>query len=335
MADDTIAAGAGAPAGDTGAVDTSKAAPAPAAVAAPVAAPAASAAADLAKASEAAAAAPAAVDKGKEPATVDDDGPWGKDWRDKLAKGDAKKLAMLGRFASPEALLAAQEEAQRKISEGLKPKGKPGDKATAEDWAAYRKENGIPDAVEDYVKSIQLPDKREIGEEDKPVVEAFAARALARGVAPADMAHMVDEYYSIQEAQIVAQEDADAAFKRESMKALRDEYGGDFDVNVNAMRPYFDGFDADLFGKLMSGRMADGTKIGNDPNIVRFFVNKALSENPMATVVPSGGGNMETLNSEIAAMDKRMREDRVGWGRDSAAQERYRKLITARDKLKA
>jgi hypothetical protein len=333
MADDTIAAGATASAGDTGAVDTSAAAVA--SPAASVAAPAAAAAADPAKATEAAAAAPAAVDKGKEPPAADEDGPWGKDWRDKLAKGDAKKLAMLGRFASPEALLAAQEEAQRKISEGLKPKGKPGDKATADEWAAYRKEHGIPDEVDGYVKAIQLPDKREIGEEDKPIVEAFAARALARGVAPADMAHMVDEYYAIQEAQIVAQEDVDAAYKRESMKALREEYGGDFDVNVAAMRPYFDGFDSDLFGKLMSGRMADGTKIGNDPNIVRFFVSKSLAENPMATVVPSGGGNIETLNSEISSMEKRMRDDRVNWGRDSAAQERYRKLITARDKLKA
>src|SRR5690349_11821180 len=83
-------------------------------------------------------------------------GPWGDDWREKLANGDDKKLKALGRFASPEALWAAQEEAQRKISEGLKPKAKPGEKATAEEWAAWRKDNNIPEAVDDYVKAIPM-----------------------------------------------------------------------------------------------------------------------------------------------------------------------------------
>jgi hypothetical protein len=55
----------------------------------------------------------------------------------------------------------------------------------------------------------------------------------------------------------------------------------------------------------------------------------------MATIVPAGGQGVDTLNNEIASMEKRMRDDRVGWHKDTAAQERYRKLITARDNLAA
>ena len=281
-----------------------------------------------------------AVDGGKpadKPGSADDApaGIWGDDWRDKLAKGDAKKLERLNRFASPEALLEAQENAARKISEGLKPKGKPGDKATDADWQAYRKENGIPEVVDDYVKAIALPDGRQIGEDDKPALAFFSERALKKGVAPADMAVMVDSYYAMQEEQVAEVERQDKEFGRASRKALMEEYGADFDTNVAAMRPYFDGVNPDLFENLMGGRMGDGSKIGDHPDVVKFFIAKAVAENPLASVVtPTGAAGVQAMEDEIKAMETRMREDRVNWHRDEKAQARYRQLIETRDRLK-
>jgi hypothetical protein len=324
MSDDTLATGA-APAEN----------PVPGAAEAATT-PAAAVIAEPAKAPPAAPPGAAVVEAGKEPpATVEEEGTFGKDWRDKLAKGDEKKLAMLKRFTSPEALLQAQEEAQRKISEGLKPKGKPGDKATDDDWKAYRKEHNIPDAVDDFVKAIVLPDKRVIGDDDKPMVAAFAERAIKKGIAPSDMAEMVDEYYAIQEEGQFQQATADATFKKTAEADLKKEWGGDYAGNFAAMRPYFEGVNPDLFDKLMGGRLADGTKIGNHPDVLRFFAAKAVAENPMATIIPVGGASSEGLLSEIAGMEKRMRDDRNAWHKDTKAQERYRQLITARDKLKA
>jgi hypothetical protein len=262
-------------------------------------------------------------------------GPWGDDWREKLAKDDAKRLERLRRFASPEALLQAQEEAQRKISEGVKPKGKPGDKATDDEWAAYRKEHNIPDKVEDYVKAIALPDKRQIGEADLPVINAFAERAIKSGVSPSDMSILVDEYYAMQEETQFQQATADTAFKKEAEATLKAEWGGDFAGNFAAMRPYFESVDPELYDNLFGGRMADGSKIGNHPAVLRFFAAKAVAENPMATVLTPGGNGLQTIQAEISQMETRMRNDRVAWHKDTAAQERYRQLITARDKLKA
>ncbi|WP_287180700.1 hypothetical protein [Mesorhizobium sp.] len=327
MSDDTLAGAASAENPAPGAAEAGK--PAPAAVTA-----------EPAKAAPAAAPAPAAAapvpvpEAGKQP-PAEEEGPWGKDWRDKLAKGDAKRLERLARFASPEALLTAQEEAQRKISEGLKPKGKPGDKATAEEWAEYRKSNNIPEAVDDFVKAIVLPDKRTIGDDDKPVVAAFAERAIKKGIAPGDMGEMIDEYYALQEEQQFQQATADADFKKEAEADLKKEWGGDYAGNFAAMRPYFESVSPELFDNLMGGRMADGRKIGNHPDALRFFAAKAVAENPMATIVPAGGSSAEGLLAEIATMEKRMKTDRAAWHKDTAAQDRYRKLITARDKLKA
>lgn len=261
-------------------------------------------------------------------------GPWGDDWREKLAGEDAKKLERLKRFASPEALLTAQEEAAKKISEGLKPKARPdAAKATDDDWKAWREENGIPHEVTDYVKAIPMPDGRQIGDDDKPVIEFFSGKALARGVSPADMGVMVDAYYAMQEEQVAAVETADADFKRESLKTLKAEYGGDFDANIAALRPYFESVNADLFGNLLGGRLADGSKIGDHPDVMRFFISKAVAENPLATIVPSGGSGAQGIDNEIAALEKRMGEDRDAWFKDEKAQKRLQQLYTARDQI--
>jgi hypothetical protein len=328
MSDDTLAAGAASAENPApGAAEAGKTAPAPVTTEPAKAAPAPAAAAAAPGAEPAK---PATAEK-----PAEEEGTWGKDWREKLAKGDAKRLERLGRFASPDALLEAQEAAQRKISEGLKPKGKPGEKATAEEWAAYRKDNNIPEQVDDFVKAIVLPDKRVIGDDDKPIVAAFAERAIKKGIAPGDMAEMVDEYYALQEEQQFQQATADAAFKKEAEAELKKDWGGDYAGNFAAMRPYFESVDPDLFNNLMGGRMADGRKIGNHPAMLKFFANKAVAENPMATIVPAGGSSTDGLLAEIASMEKRMKEDRNSWFKDTAAQSRYRTLITARDKLKA
>ncbi|AWC25601.1 hypothetical protein CO731_05100 [Aminobacter sp. MSH1] len=321
MSEDTLAAGA---------ASAENPAPAPAPAPVPAPAPSPAPAAQQQPNPE-----PAPTEEVKPAPAAEQAGPWGDDWREKLAKDDAKRLDRLKRFASPEALLQAQEEAQRKISEGVKPKGKPGEKATDEEWAAFRKENNIPDKVEDYVKAIVLPDKRQIGEADLPVVSAFAERAIKSGVAPADMSAMVDEYYAMQEEVQFQQAEQDTAFKKEAETTLKSEWGGDYAGNFAAMRPYFESVDPELYDNLFGGRMADGSKIGNHPAVLRFFAAKAVAENPMATVLTPGGTGLQTIQAEITQMETRMRNDRVAWHKDAAAQERYRQLITARDKLKA
>lgn len=320
MSDDTLAAGA--------AVAENPAPSDPAAVAAPAPAQPAATPAQPDPAKPAEAAKPAASDP--EPK-----GPWGDDWREKLANGDDKRLERLKRFASPEALLQAQEEAQRKISEGLKPKGKPGDKATDDEWAAYRKEHGIPDKVEDFVKAIALPDSRQIGEADKPVIEAFAERAIKSGIAPGDMTVLVDEYYRMQEEVQFQQAEEDTKFRKEAEKELKEAWGGDYAGNIAAMRPYFDGVDGELFDNLMGGRMADGRKIGNHPGIMKFFAAKAVAENPLASVLEPTNQGAAALDNEIATLEKRMGEDREAWFKDTKAQERLQALYRAKDRIKA
>lgn len=277
--------------------------------------------------------APLAGGGGKDGAPAPQD--WPDDWRQKIAGEDQKVLDKLSRYGSPNDVVKALDEAQRKIRDGVKPIPRPGDKASDEEWAAYRKETGLPDTVEAFVESIKLPDGRKIGDNDKPIIEAFAERAHKMGMQPADMAGLLDEYYAIEEEKAALQSEKDAEYKATAQNQLRQEWGGEYKANINAMRPYFEGVDAEMFDNLMGGRLADGTKIGDSPNVIRFFVAKALQENPAATVVPAGANQIQAIGDEINALEKRMREDRDGWYKDQRAQERYQQLVLARDKLEA
>ncbi len=74
---------------------------------------------------------------------------WGEDWREKLAKGDEKKLKSLQRFASPEALTDSYMSAAERIRSGELKTVLPKD-AKPEELAAWRKENGIPETPDKY-----------------------------------------------------------------------------------------------------------------------------------------------------------------------------------------
>jgi hypothetical protein len=149
------------------------------------------------------------------------------------------------------------------------------------------------------------------------------------------MSVLVDEYYRMQEEVQFQQAEEDAKFRKEAEKDLKEAFGGDYAGNIAAMRPYFDGVDAGLFDRLMGGRTADGRKIGNDPAIVKFFANKAVAENPLAGVLEPTNQAGASLDNEIKALEKRMGEDRAGWFKDQAAQDRLQALYRAKERLDA
>ena len=74
--------------------------------------------------------------------------------------------------------------------------------------------------------------------------------------------------------------------------------------------------------------------IGNDPDMVRFLVAMAAEVNPMATVTEEGHQGGQTVEAEIATIEKRMREDRRGYNRDEPMQARYRELMARLPSLK-
>jgi len=257
-------------------------------------------------------------------------------WRATMAGEDAKALAKLERYSTPKdvanALLSVQERISRGELRSTLPKN-----ATAEQVTAWRAENGIPDAPEKY--ELKLRDGFVIGDEDKPLVNNFLAEVYKGGadLNSTQASKVVDAYYQVQEVLTAQRATQDAQLVQEATDALNVEFGAEFRPNMNRLSSLLDMAPPGVKEKLLAGRTAEGKPMTGDADMVRWLVSLAREINPITTNVGDGaGGNMaNAIADQIDAIEKTMREDRKKYDGDEKMQERYRELLTAREKIKA
>lgn len=314
--------------GDAGSAAGGSATPA-AAAPTPAAAPAsASAAPAAAPAAAAPSAAPAVADPAAAPA-ADPKGYWPEDWRKTVSKEDAKTLARLERYASPEAALHALIAAQNRIAAGeLKPVL--GKNATPEQVAEYRQALGIPETA----------DKYDLGKD----AAGIPADALAEILKEAHATHQTPEQVkatlraqrSVIQGITSARAEADIKAQTDGEDALRAEWGPEFRRNISLIHGMLDGAASPALKEaILGGRLADGTPIGSSPEALKFLVGLALIQNPTGVVVPGSDGNqMQGVEDEITKIETTMRTNRAAYNKDEKLQLRYRELLGAREKMR-
>jgi hypothetical protein len=254
-------------------------------------------------------------------------------WRDELAGGDERFRKRAERWPSLADVGRSYLALEHKLSSGEYKRALPKD-ALPDEIAAWRAENGIPQSWEDY--EIELGNGMAAGEADRPLLMAFAQFAHERGLSNADANEFATWYFEHQDALVSQREDADADFKLKSEEELRDEMGPDYRRNINVANAMLGAMPGNLAGRLAQGRMADGTKIGNDPGFLRWLIGLGLEMSPTATLVPGGTGDPgNTLDDEIAAIKAYMRTNRSDYAKDEKMQARYRDLLAARDRMTA
>lgn len=300
-------------------------APAPA-PAAPAPAPAAPAPSPAAPAPAPAASAPAAVAPAADPP-----GFWNDKWRERLAGDDAKALGQLQRYQSPEDVWKKARSLEQKMSSG---EFKPvlGKTATPEELKEYREAHGIPVTHDKY----DLGKDVKIEDEDKPMFDAIFKAAHDSNQTPEQLKATVKSFYGLQKQVEEAHATRDAAAKQQSEDVLRGEWGGEFRRNINLVHGLLDGAGSqNLKASMLSARLPDGREIGSSPEAMKLLLGLALINNPAGVVVPGGDANRaETIDTEIATIEKRMREDRKGYDKDAPMQSRLRDLYDAREKFK-
>lgn len=258
---------------------------------------------------------------------------WGADWRQTYAKGDEKTQKWLERFASPAAALDSLREAQRKISAGELAKPLPAD-ATPEQVTAWRAANGIPETPEGYFE--KLSNGLVVGEDDKPIFTEIAQKLHGLNASPKVMEELASWYYERVEAETARLAETDTKLKQEAEQALRAEWGGEYQINLNAIGGWISQAPPEVQEYLHSARLPDGRPLIGLPEVARWMVSQAREINPTITLVPSGNGSPAvSIDTEIAAIEKTMREKRSEYLKDDKMQARYRDLINAREKLKA
>lgn len=307
-------------------------APAPASAPAPAPAPS-SAEPPVSKTIITKAAKEAAPEDSPPPVDLTDAGDWPKDWRQKISD-DAKLLKRLERYASPKDIANALISTQQKISSGeLKVTSPYPTKGTTEEQTQWRKDNGIPESADKY--DLKFDKGLVIGDEDKPVVDSFLAHMHAANTPPAQAKAALEWYFGTLDERANARSEADADLKKTSEDELRAEWGGEYRRNVNLIKGLIEMAPTEARGLIAGARLADGSPLGNHPQVLRWLAGLARTVNPVTTVVPGAGGDVASaIDDEITAIEKGMRTDRKSYNKDEKLQARYRELLDARSRIK-
>lgn len=256
-------------------------------------------------------------------------GVWPDGWRERFAGNDEKRKNIASRFTSPEAVFDALINAQDKIRSGNLKEIKPfPEKGTPEQQTQWRKENGLPEAPDKYTLNGLT-----VGEDDKPFVDEFLKVAHADNMTDAQATKAIDWYFKSRELQMQAQDEQDRATSAEVQRTLREEWGGDYQGNKARIDALLNSAPPGVRDNLINARYPDGSAVFNDPNVLRFFAGLQLQIDPVGTLVGGSGNPVDMVSDEIAKINKFMVTNRKEYFADQAMQERYRKLIDARDGL--
>jgi hypothetical protein len=250
-------------------------------------------------------------------------------WRDAFAGEDDKFKSQLERYSTPEDLGKAFREQRATISSGnLSPK--PDENATPEDLAAFRAANNIPAESSGYLEN--LPEGLVLGEDDKEIFENFAGAMHEMNVEPAVMHKVIDWYNGFAEDQQDAMAEMDNSHHQETEDALRTEWGNDYRANINLIGSLIETtFGEENASAILNARDADGRAIMNIPGVLEGLASIQRKLNPVTQLAPRTGGTpQQTLDDEIADIEKLMRDDRDRYNKDEKTQARYRELLQIR-----
>lgn len=257
-------------------------------------------------------------------------GEWPADWRERLAGGDEKKLNALKRYASPQAYSDAGFQL-RHLLDSKQLKAPLPANATREEVTLWRRDNGIPETPEGYL--AKLDRGIIVGAGDRAIVAKFLESMHARNATPEVVNAALGSYYQIQEMLQTEQLAQDDRAKLATESELRPEWGPTYRRNINAILSYLDTAPSGVKDALMNARLADGTPLASNANVLRFLLSGAESANPAATVAPgSPGASAQSLDTRIAEIEKLMRDNRAQYNRNGRMQEEYLQLLRARDK---
>jgi hypothetical protein len=167
----------------------------------------------------------------------------------------------------------------------------PGEKATPEDWAAYRKALGVPEKPDGY--TMTLPEGVAA---DPQTLAAFRAEAHDMGLTPRQVERLVKfDLGRLQSMQRKQSETADAAYQA-SEKALRDSWGGEFDTRLALVTRFVEQYgEAGLVDELeMRGK-------ANNPKLLRLLSKVALDYNERRMIQgDTGARRLDEVKARLA-----------------------------------
>jgi hypothetical protein len=170
----------------------------------------------------------------------------------------------------------------------------------------------------------------------KPQVDSFLEKMHGVNAQPEVVKQALKTYFEMQAAQDAAYIDEQNILKDKTVTELRQEWGASYDRNINVLKGFVQNQFGDAADSILSATDLNGVPLMNNAAIVRKFAQLAFDNDPIGAVLPSNNqGTIDTINSEISAIEQRMRTDRRGYFKDDTMQARYSQLLEAKNKYAA
>lgn len=250
------------------------------------------------------------------------------DWRVRMAEGDEKIAKMVSRYSSEAALAKAHYSLRQKMSEGMIPKL--GANPKPEEIAAFRKAMGVPEKPEEYKVSLQ--GYAEMDERGKALVEDFRSKAHGLMLPPEKASELAAWYMGRIEAEKQQLNEHAHQKRQETEDTLRTEWGPvEYRRNLEVANAYIEGQAPELKG-LLAEPMANGTRLGDNANFIRYVVAQARATMGDAFVFDaSQGQGGKSLDDRISEINKLMTSDpKEYW--NQATQDKLHALYQAKEK---
>lgn len=151
---------------------------------------------------------------------------------------------------------------------------KPGENATAEERSAFMKAMGVPEKPEDY---------KFTGENNDPAMVEWAKGTFHAAELTTEQAEKITSSWNgFMEQLGKAQEEQAALEVKAADDALKAEWKGDYDKNIELTRRGYAAFEKLVpgFKELVETKTAGGVAIGNDPRMLKVFneIGKAIGD---------------------------------------------------------
>lgn len=143
----------------------------------------------------------------------------------------------------------------------------PNKHATEDDWNAVYSKLGRPETADGY--KFNLPEDQKVDEEG---LKVFADHAHKLGLLPNQAEGMVKFYNEMQANQLKEQDSTALAGRQKAMDELQTEWGQAYKQKVSQANNIV----ASVFPPgFMSTNLADGTKLGDHPAVIKAFADLA------------------------------------------------------------
>ena len=173
----------------------------------------------------------------------------------------------------------------------------PNKMATDEDWNAVYQRLGRPETPDGY--KYELPKETKL---EESTLKAFSEEAHKLGLLPKQAQGIINYYNSMAEAAEQSATVNEETARAEAEAELRKEYGPAYDLKIaQAKNLATSALGADF---LRDTKLADGTILGNHPQVVRAFADLAskISEDSIVQGDSPSAMTIKEIDSEIETL---------------------------------